>query len=100
MFCDQRFLVLGRRWGTGTFTDTLFPTDSNHSWHRDYQMNFNPNCISRDGVCVEGESWPKRPARMSRLATEGGKLARFRMLKNSARNCTTKDSEILGILVF
>jgi hypothetical protein len=25
------------------FKDTLSPADSNHSWHRNYQMSFNPN---------------------------------------------------------
>jgi len=33
----------GRREQEKRDKDTLSPADSNHSWHRNYQMSFNPN---------------------------------------------------------
>src|ERR1700730_6703251 len=73
-----------------------------------YQASLIANCISRAGVVVE-VSLPAIPCKSapveSKMVTLSGvtgtaKFARFKILKNSARNCTVKFSEIRLIELF
>ena len=72
-----------------------------------YQTIFNANWISLDVVVVEVNN-PAAPvgapveSKISVLSglTGTAKLVRFKILKNSARNCTLKFSEILVMGLF
>src|SRR6267378_3505653 len=69
-----------------------------------YHISFNANWITRLSTCVE-VSWPNKvfgvPFALNGLRLlVGAKLVRFKILKNSARNCRLKVSEMLGMRLF
>src|SRR5690242_15018727 len=69
-----------------------------------YQINFNANWITRLSICVE-VSWPNNvfgvPFALKGLRLlVGAKFARFKTLKNSARNCRFAVSDTFGMRLF
>src|SRR5438445_11225435 len=73
---------------------------SSHVCLANHQINFTANWICLDGVWVDVMSpalatrFPVE-SKIFRLSKGGAKFGWFKMLKNSARNCALKRSEIL-----
>src|SRR5262249_60653709 len=108
-----RTVFLGRKPHSGmTRYVNRGPADPNRLYTRRllaYQTTFSANWICRAGTCV-ATIWPNcglrcpfakiacmAPPPVLALSEGGAKLARFKILNISARNCTLKVSEMCGM---